>query len=96
MKHIIFRSIYTFILLFYLGNSNGQNPFFKVDTNYLSRHDIVYRTPAYEGFEGFPIGNGDIGGMVWNTNTGLEVQINKNDLFDQSFEENRSTLRGAA
>jgi len=37
-----------------------------------------------------------MGGMVWNTNNGLEVQINKNDLFDQSHEENRSTLRGGA
>jgi hypothetical protein len=75
---------------------NGQNPIFKVDSNYLSRHDIVYQTPAYEGFEGFPLGNGDLGGMVWNTNNGIEVQINKNDLFDQSHEENRSTLRGGA
>jgi alpha-L-fucosidase 2 len=75
---------------------NGQNPLFKVESNYLSRHDIVYQTPAYEGFEGFPIGNGDLGGMVWNTSNGIEVQINKNDLFDQSHEENRSTLRGGA
>jgi alpha-L-fucosidase 2 len=75
---------------------NGQNPLFKVESNYLSRHDIVYQTPAYEGFEGFPIGNGDLGGMVWNTSNGIEVQMNKNDLFDQSHEESRSTLRGGA
>jgi alpha-L-fucosidase 2 len=75
---------------------NGQNPLFKVESNYLSRHDIVYQTPAYEGFEGFPLGNGDLGGMVWNTSNGIEVQINKNDLFDQSHEESRSTLRGGA
>jgi len=74
----------------------GQNPLFVVDSTYLSKHDIVYKTPAYEGFEGFPVGNGDMGGMIWNTNNGLEVQINKNDLFDQSHEENRSTLRGGA
>jgi hypothetical protein len=75
---------------------SGQNPLFKVESNYLSRHDIVYQTPAYEGFEGFPLGNGDLGGMVWNTSNGIEVQINKNDLFDQSHEESRSTLRGGA
>ena len=74
----------------------GQNPLFVVDTGYLSKHDIVYKTPAYEGFEGFPLGNGDMGGMVWNTNNGVEVQINKNDLFDQTHEEARSTLRGGA
>jgi alpha-L-fucosidase 2 len=75
---------------------NGQNPLFKVEPNYLLKHDIVYQTPAYEGFEGFALGNGDLGGMVWNTNNGIEVQINKNDLFDQAHEENRSTLRGGA
>ena len=83
--------------LFSLGMTGlvyGQNPLFKVDPNYLSRHDILYQTPAYEGFEGFPLGNGDLGGMIWNTNNGIEVQINKNDLFDQSHEESRSTLRG--
>ncbi len=74
----------------------GQNPLFVVDSTYLSKHDIVYKTPAYEGFEGFPVGNGDMGGMIWNTNNGLEVQINKNDLFDQSHEESRATLRGGA
>jgi hypothetical protein len=88
----------TVLLLFLLvsGFVKGQNPLFMVESNYLSKHDIVYQTPAFEGFEGFPLGNGDLGGMVWNTNTGIEVQINKNDLFDQSHEEDRSTLRGGA
>lgn len=89
----------TILLLFSMllpGFVNAQNPFFKVEPNYLSRHDIVYQTPAYEGFEGFPLGNGDLGGMIWNTNNGIEVQINKNDLFDQAHEEDRSTLRGGA
>jgi len=88
-----------FLLLFSIlitGIGYGQNPLFKVDPDYLSRHDIVFHTPAYEGFEGFPLGNGDLGGMVWNTSNGIEVQINKNDLFDQSHEESRSTLRGGA
>ena len=76
--------------------SYGQNPLFKVDSDYLSGHDIIYQTPAYEGFEGFPLGNGDLGGMVWNTNNGIEVQINKNDLFDQPDKEARATLRGGA
>jgi alpha-L-fucosidase 2 len=88
----------TALLLFLLvsGFVKGQNPLFMVESNYLSKHDIVYQTPSFEGFEGFPLGNGDLGGMVWNTNTGIEVQINKNDLFDQSHEEDRSTLRGGA
>jgi len=74
----------------------GQNPLFRVDSSYLSKHDIVYKTPAYEGFEGFPLGNGDMGGMVWNCNNGVEVQLNKNDLFDKPGKESLATLRGGA
>ena len=71
----------------------AQHPIFTVDSDYLDRHDIVYNTPAYEGFEGLPLGNGDLGGLVWNTNTGFEFQINKNDLFDVTNEESSATLR---
>jgi hypothetical protein len=39
-------------------NGHSQIPIFKVAPNYLTKHDIVYQTPAYEGFEGFPLGNG--------------------------------------
>jgi alpha-L-fucosidase 2 len=85
------------ILFFTLSEmAFGQNPLFLVDSSYLSKHDIVYKTPAYEGFEGFPVGNGDLGGMVWNTNNGVEVQINKTDLFDQPNKESLTTLRGGA
>ena len=49
---------------------------------YLSRHDIVYLSPPYEGFEGLPLGNGDLGAMIWNTPRGLELQINKTDTWD--------------
>jgi alpha-L-fucosidase 2 len=81
--------------LFFIPNlvSLAQNPIFSVDSNYLSRHDIVYNTPAYEGFEGLPLGNGDLGGLIWNNKNGFEIQVNKNDLFDQKNEESRSTLR---
>ena len=44
----------------------------------------------------FLLGNGDMGGMIWNNTNGVEVQINKNDLFDQPTEESLSTLRGGA
>ncbi|WP_341216349.1 DUF5703 domain-containing protein, partial [uncultured Wocania sp.] len=81
---------------FCFQNASSQNPIFEVDASYLTKHDIVYKTPAYEGFEGFPLGNGDLGGMVWNTKNGLEIQINKNDLFDQPNAESEATLRGGA
>jgi hypothetical protein len=96
IQQVVLKWMLLLLLVPISENAFGQNPLFVVDSAYLTKHDIVYKTPAYEGFEGFPVGNGDLGGMVWNTNNGVEVQINKNDLFDQSHEENRSTLRGGA
>ena len=90
------KYILLFLFVSISGILIGQNPLFVVDSTYLNKHDIVYKTPAYEGFEGFPVGNGDLGGMVWNTNNGLEVQINKTDLFDQPNKESLTTLRGGA
>ena len=48
--------------------------------------------------EGFPMGNGDIGGMVWNHDNGIELQINKSDLWTkaQPEEYGMSLLRHAA
>ena len=43
-----------------------QSAPFEVDDDYLSKHDIVYFSPTQLEAEGFPMGNGDIGGMVWN------------------------------
>ena len=99
MKHIqgvAIKWVLLFLLIPMSEIAVGQNSLFVVDSTYLTKHDIVYKTPAYEGFEGFPVGNGDMGGMVWNTNNGVEIQINKSDLFDQPCEESRSTLRGGA
>lgn len=74
----------------------AQSAIFSVNDDYVDRHDIVYKTPAYEGYEGFPLGNGDLGGMIWNNKNGLEIQVNKNDLFDKPGDELYSTLRNGA
>lgn len=61
---------------------------FRVDMPaYLARHDIVYQSPGCDGYEGFPMGNGDLGGMVWCAPTGLRLQINKSDLWDEKDDE---------
>ena len=55
---------YILIVLFMassLCNAQQNNSTFNIDESYLSKHDIVYKTPAYQGFEGFPFGNGDLG-----------------------------------
>lgn len=75
-----------------------QSAPFEVDDDYLSKHDIVYFSPTQLEAEGFPMGNGDIGGMVWNHDNGIELQINKNDLWTkaQPEEYGMSLLKHAA
>ena len=58
-----------------------QSAPFEVDDDYLSKLDFVYFSPSLLEAEVFPMGNGDIGGMVWNHDNGIELQINKNDLW---------------
>lgn len=71
---------------------------FVVDNNYLSKHDIIYFSPTQLEAEGFPMGNGNIGGMIWNNDNGIELQINKNDLWTNISpdEYNTSILKHAA
>src|SRR5262245_4335238 len=51
-------------------------------SSYVSKHDIVYLSPAFEGYEGFPIGNGDMGGMLWTPSGGFTLTLNKCDAWD--------------
>lgn len=64
-------------------------------SDYLSQHDVVYLDPDYNGFNGFPLGNGDLGGMIWCNEDGLQLQVNKTDLYDRP-EDDLMTLRSAA
>lgn len=52
---------------------------------YLSQHDIVYQTPGYEGYEGFPLGNGDLSAMLWTGDSSVVAQINKCDTWDAAL-----------
>lgn len=81
------------ILLCYACGLQASSPF-KISDNYLSQHDIVYLEPEFDSFNGFPLGNGDLGGMLWFTNDGIELQINKIDLYDKPAD-GRMTLRSA-
>ena len=66
----------------------------QVADDYLDRHDIVYLEPEMDSFNGFPLGNGDLGGMLWFTDEGLELQLNKVNLYDRPAHD-RMTLRSA-
>jgi hypothetical protein len=43
--------------------------------SFLSRNDIVYLSPAREGWEGLPLGNGRFGAQVWQPD-GLAFHLN--------------------
>jgi alpha-L-fucosidase 2 len=59
---------------------------FTVDRSYMARHDIVYLAPMQLEAEGFPMGNGDMGGMIWTHDNGVELQIQKNDVWSNPEE----------
>ncbi len=50
--------------------------------DYLRRHDIVYHAPAYEPYDGMPVGEGDIAGLFCVRRDSLCFHANKSDLFD--------------
>lgn len=50
--------------------------------SFLAQHDVVYLAPVVDGFDGLPVGNGDLGAMIWTPPRELRLQINKTDLWD--------------
>ena len=50
----------------------------------LSQHDLVYHSPPEDALQGLPIGNGDLGMLLWTEGSRLLAAINKVDLFDDS------------
>ncbi len=50
----------------------------------LSQHDIVYLSPPEDPMLGLPIGNGDLGALLWTTESRLILAINKCDTWDDS------------
>lgn len=58
--------------------------------SYLSKHEIVYQAPAMDGWEGFPLGNGSFGGMLWARPEGLVFQANHTDTLELPDPEKRN------
>ena len=65
-------------------------------SRYLDRHDIVFRSPQTAGYEGLPLGNGDLSLMFWTVANGLNLQLNKNDTWTQPDREAPMLLRACA
>lgn len=69
-----------------MQNANGNVVAFSgssmnVDhAGHVSQHDVVYLRPPTEGADGMPIGDGDLGAMVWCPGH-LQLQMQKTDLW---------------
>jgi len=49
--------------------------------SYVTQHDVVYRVPPARGCDAMPLGDGDLGLLVWCPEGEFRVQINKADLW---------------
>lgn len=49
---------------------------------YLKKHNIVYKTPEYKGYDGLCIGNGRFGGMLFHTTKSMEMTLSHTDAID--------------
>jgi hypothetical protein len=55
----------------------------KIDwRGHLSQHDLVYLSPPTQGHEGLPLGDGEAGAILWNSDSGVTLQLNHSALWD--------------
>lgn len=52
----------------------------------VSQHDVVYLSPPVDPLQGLPIGNGDIGLLLWAEGNRLIAAVNKCDTWDDNEE----------
>ena len=50
----------------------------------VSRADLTYDRPVTRSEEGMPVGNGQMGSLVWTTPFALKFQINRVDVFAEN------------
>jgi len=64
----------------------------------VARHDLVYHAPPSDPMQyGMPIGNGDIGALLWCDDRKIIIAVNKCDLWDDSpYEEIRGLEQAEA
>jgi len=54
--------------------------------SFLRQHNLVYELPPRNELDGFPLGNGHLGGMVYAPYLGeVEFDINKLDIWDRRY-----------
>jgi alpha-L-fucosidase 2 len=50
--------------------------------SYLAQHDLVYEAAPREWEEGIPLGNGDMGALVWGDGDPLRITLDKYDVWE--------------
>jgi alpha-L-fucosidase 2 len=50
----------------------------------LSRYDLVYQSPPVDPLQGIPLGNGEIGVLIWCEDSKIIAAVNKSDLWDDA------------
>ncbi len=51
-------------------------------SEYVKKHNVIYRSPVYAPQDGLPLGNGVTGGMVYHTSRALCQRVCRTDSFD--------------
>ena len=77
-------SLFTLITLVFSGYINGQENTSLMNVDYkslISQADLSYDTPVTRSEEGMPVGNGQMGSLVWTTPSAMHFQINRTDVF---------------
>ncbi len=62
-------------------------------SSFLRKQDVINKKPAQEWEEGLPLGNGDMGVMVWGDGNPLKLTIDKADVWDTRNPEWDSSFR---
>lgn len=70
-------------------SASAQGPAQPDHAGLLARHDVVYLSPSSERSECLPLGNGDLVAMVSTPPRGLDLIINKSNLWDDRPNEPR-------
>ena len=77
--HLNFTALH---ILFIVGLLNcGQNRD-RTITHFPGENDLVFNDLATSWDEGMPIGNGLIGGLVWQKGNNLRISLDRSDLWD--------------
>ncbi|MFA7157865.1 MAG: glycoside hydrolase family 95-like protein [Kiritimatiellia bacterium] len=53
--------------------------------HFLAQHDLVYETAPARWLDGIPLGNGDMGAVIWGRGAPLTISLDKGDIWERRF-----------